>query len=318
MKLNDKIRGAITGYAFGDALGVGCEFMTRNEINSYYPDGLRHFDQIIRDVHRSQWPRGEWTNDTRHLTMLLECIIETGGFKLHRLARKLKDWYDNEEADLAPVYRMMLQNPEWLDNPIQVAHRIWHDSNYKEASNEALYRSLVTGLTSSEEDLMEHTRRITLMTHDDSKCVSTAKVMARMFYSLLHNGSEPSFEELEGICLDNDPRTLPYLHAARDGEIDTMAVDDEDTMTWSRKSMGVSLWSYWHSGSPAEIIYNVIDRGGDADTNAALAGALAGIRYGCSALPEEINKMPGLGYLLDLSDRLTEFVRQNRTAAKEC
>lgn len=310
MKLNDKIRGAITGFAFGDALGLGSEFMTRNEVQSYYPDGLRHFNQIIRDAHRSQWKRGEWTNDTNHLALLLECILENGGFKLHKLARKLKEWYDREACDLTPVYRMMFNDPEWLEMPIQSAHRLWHKTHYKEASNEGLYRSLVTGLTSDEENLMEHTRRITLMTHDDSRCVSSAKVLARMFHTLLHHETPASVEELEGICIDNDPRTLPFLQAAHKGDIDAIKVDDADTMTWTRKTMAAALWAFWHSDNARDTIFKVVNLGGDADTNGALAGALAGLRYGFSELPEEINQMPDLSYILDLSDRVTDFVER--------
>lgn len=310
MELNDKIKGALVGYAFGDALGLGTEFMTRTEASAYYPDGLRNFNQIIRDVHRKQWKRGEWTTDTVLLTRSLESILETGRFKLHALALNFKEWYDSSNEEHIPVYNLMCHDPEWIENPIQTAHKLWITSRYVEASNDSLHRALVTALTSGRDELMEHTRRFVLMTHDDSRCVTSAKIMAKIFYSLLHKEKEPSIEELISVCNENDPRTLPFLQKAWEGDIEGLGVDNEERMTWTRVAMATALWAYWHSDSAEEMIYKVVDLGGDADTNAALTGALAGLKYGYHALPEEKTKIIGFDYLIDLADRLTDFQRQ--------
>lgn len=308
MELNDKISGAIVGFALGDALGVGTEFMTRTEAASYYPGGLRTFDRIIRDAHRCQWKRGEWTNDTEVLIRFLKCIVEEKEFKITRMASALKEWLDETDKDVAPVFRIVCNTPGWTESPVTTAHRTWKSAGLFEASNEAIQRSVVTGLTSDRKHLSEHTRKIMLMTHDDSRCVASAVIMAKMVSSLLHDEEDTDYDELESVCLTIDQRTLPFLRKAREGDIESVKVDDEDTWSWTRKSMAAALWGYWHSDNAAEAIYRVVDLGGDADTNASLAGALAGLKYGYDGLPAEKENIVGLEGLLELSGQVADYV----------
>lgn len=310
MELNDKIKGAIVGFALGDALGLGTEFMSRHEVRGYYPGGLRRFSQIIRDSHRVQWKRGEWTNDTAIVCWMLETILREGKFDIKALARECKRWFETDPKDLLPIYRSVCTVPGYVDNPLGISQKVWREGSF-DATNDAIQRSVVTGITSPRKRLIEDTRKLVQLTNDDTRCIATTTMIAIMCNVLMFEEREPQYEVLLEICRNIDPRTMTYVTHAHDGDIESRAIDDEDTMTWTRKAMAAGLWGYWHSDNAADAIYKVVDLGGDADSNASLSGAMAGIKYGYDALPDEKGKIIGIEYLLDLSDRVTEYVKKN-------
>jgi ADP-ribosylglycohydrolase len=55
-------------------------------------------------------------------------------------------------------------------------------------------------------------------------------------------------------------------------------------------SLQVALHCWMHTNSYEECTIKAIRLGGDTDTNAAIAGGLAGITYGCASIPERWTK----------------------------
>ena len=60
----NKIKCLTYGLVIGDALGLGTEFMSKEEVRANYPDGLTDYSQIIQEKHRSKWQKGAWADDT--------------------------------------------------------------------------------------------------------------------------------------------------------------------------------------------------------------------------------------------------------------
>ena len=219
----------------------------------------------------------------------------------------------SDTFDGSPLLRTVCKAPDWEKHPIAAAHKVWQSGKFVEATNEATQRGIVTGITSRYVDLMEHTRRITLITNDDNRCVSTGMILARTAHSLLWDEKLPDFEDLVDICEHIDPRTLQWLEKTRVCKIEDLELDDVDTLSYTRKAMCAGLWPLWHSSSATETFDTVIAQGGDADSNAAIAGALAGLRYGYDALPAEKEKLLRFDYLNDLAERVAEYSeRQGR------
>lgn len=78
-ELIDRFRGCLYGQAIGDALGLGTEFMTDEDIAWKYPHGLQHYKQIYQDRHRKRWEIGDWTDDTDMMLCIADAVIEDKG-----------------------------------------------------------------------------------------------------------------------------------------------------------------------------------------------------------------------------------------------
>jgi hypothetical protein len=53
-----------------------------------------------------------------------------------------------------------------------------------------------------------------------------------------------------------------------------------------RTALRLALWELWHAPDFEQAMIDVINRGGDADTNAAVAGAVYGAWVGESGIPQ--------------------------------
>ena len=311
MNIDDKIKGALYGMALGDALGLGTEFMTRQEVMSYYPDGLTDFSQFIHDMHRSLYKPGEWTNDTEVILRMLEPILEDEAINLVKIAERLHDWYLEDNMDMNEPYRVVIPTEGWVKNPIVVCHRAWKNAKTLGASNEALNRAFIIGIFANEDVTIEElSRRLVNMTHDDERCVATTAMAAHLVSTYLYENRAPSYEELYELCRNIDERALAFLKMSYEGKLEDFHIDDEDTCWYTRKSLGVAMWALWHCKTPEEMLYKMVNAGGDADTNASLALMLAGFKYGYSALPALKEKIIGKERLDEMADRLSALVKK--------
>ncbi len=95
MNKKDRFTGVLFGQAIGDALGLGSEFMSKEEVLRYYPNGLSSYSQIIQDDHRCRWQQGMWTDDTEMMLCIADALIASGGeVNLNQIANNFKAWFE--------------------------------------------------------------------------------------------------------------------------------------------------------------------------------------------------------------------------------
>ena len=95
------------------------------------------------------------------------------------------------------------------------------------------------------------------------------------------------YEGVIGIAKQYDERIIPFIDLAYHEGLDSLCLDDEKSMGYTLRTLGAALWAYWHATSYKEGILKIVLSGGDADTNAAVAGAILGAKFGICHIPEE-------------------------------
>ncbi|MDE6670210.1 MAG: ADP-ribosylglycohydrolase family protein [Muribaculaceae bacterium] len=282
-----RLLGGFMGYAIGNALGLGTEFMTSDEAAIRYPQGLTDYSQIIRDAHRSQWQRGDITNDTRILLHIVEEIIRQGRLDQQAIARRLVEWYDDDHTtDHIPCIRWCLSDSEYTSDPVGTTRKVWSQMGHFDSTNEAIGRGIL-GAT-MHNNPRETTAALIRLTHYGTRCMCTAHMVGHMAYDLLWHGHVTPIEALTSLARNFDETIVPYLYRAYEGTLADLQLDDEDLCNDAAHTMMAALWPLWHCNSAEETLHTIVMAAGDADTNASAAMALAGIRYGYDALPKHL------------------------------
>ena len=114
----DKFKGVLFGQAIGDALGLGTEGMTTEDMAWKYPNGIQHYGQIFQDRHRKRWEIGDWTDDTDMMLCIAEAVIEDKGVSLQNIARHFKEWALGDPMGIGENTYKVLSIGDYVEQPI--------------------------------------------------------------------------------------------------------------------------------------------------------------------------------------------------------
>lgn len=306
--LLDKIRGVIFGQAIGDALGLGTEFMSRDEVLKYYPHKLSSYNQIIQDSHRIGWKPGEWTDDTDMMLCIADAMIEDKDICLHRVARNFKKWFEGTPMGIGQHTNKVLAISDYTENPMRAADLVWRLSGERNAANGGVMRTSVVGLW--KKDISFYAENICKLTHADPRCAGSCVILSELIHSFVWNNKELDSETIIRIGNKYDERIEPYLMRALEaGQIEDLKLDEASSMGYTLKTLSAAVWCLYHVESFQEGLLAVVNAGGDADTNAAVACSLLGAKYGYKSIPScYIKNIIGKSLLEKVSDDLYEIV----------
>jgi len=301
MSREDKVLGVLFGEAIGDALGLGTEFMTKDEVLKHYPNGLTSYDQIIEDYHRMRWHKGMWTDDTEQMLCIAKAIIKDKAINPLTIAGEFYKWFKGNPMGIGRHTYQVLGFPEYTTYPEKAAQMVWEMGRCKSAANGALMRTSILGLF---DDVEANAERVCKLTHADPRCVGSCVIVSTIINRLVNNKSI-SFDEIIQIGNKYDNRIEEYIILAQSDDISALQLDDKETQGYTLKTLAAGLWALFHCDSFEEGLLAIVHEGGDADTNAAVACSILGAKFGFSNIPEQyINGLRHKDYLISMASEL--------------
>jgi len=266
LTLRQRARGAYLGLAVGDALGATTEFMTPAEI------ALKH--GIHRQLVGGGWLRlkpGQVTDDTEMSLALGESIIECQAVVASAVANAFSEWMRTKPVDIGNTVRRGIVHYRTTGE-----YRV--PENEYDAGNGACMRCLPIALLHchSNDDALHSDARIQAhVTHNNSVSdMGTETILTMLVLAL--NDADKSALKLEAD--DLVARHKPF-------RFDKKTV--ENPSGWIVETLQAVFQAFFAHDSFEEILTNVVNRGGDADTTGAIAGMLSGALYGPAAIPEQ-------------------------------
>lgn len=283
------IKGVFFGQAIGDALGLGTEFLTRNQVLNIYPHGLSAYHQIIQDEHRSRWTAGDWTDDTAQFLCIVDAIVEHGEINEHLFAKQLYKWFKDAPMGIGQTVLKVVSVPQYTLYPHKAAELVWKLSKYRNAANGAIMRTSMLGLWefSDIKKVTENTVNICKATHFDPRCVGSCVIITSIIATLMQNGILLTENELVEIAEKYDNRISEFIRLAKRGSVEQLELDGVSSMGYTLKTLSAGLWAYFNAENFEDGLIKIVNQGGDADTNAAVACSLLGAKFGIEDIPEK-------------------------------
>lgn len=265
----NRIKGALFGFAIGDALGGTTEFLTRDQIKKQY--GV-----VNKIVGGGCWDleKGETTDDTAMTLAVARGILINPQDPVEDIGKEFLKWYDSRPKDVGIIISTVFGhfNGNWFESAEKVHYE---NLGERSAGNGSLMRCLPVAVAYKDiEEVESITRKQSQMTHYDSTADEACIIYNRVAYHVLHG------KDLKEAIRDEIKGTI--YEVALSGERPSCPPSGYvvHTMHW------VLYWLL-NSDSYLDVVVGATNEGDDSDTVAAIAGGLAGLACGFEALPKE-------------------------------
>lgn len=263
--LADRATAAYLGLAIGDALGATVEFMTPSEIRQQYG--------AHRDILGGGWLRlkaGQVTDDTTMSLALGDAILAHGRIDAKAAADAFDAWMRAKPVDIGNTVRRNLITYRKTGNP--EAPPSEHD-----AGNGAAMRVLPVALATygqAEDAVRSANAAQAHTTHHNTLSDAACEVLILMVQDFLAGK--------DAVAVERE-RLVPFIERFPVFAYDRKRRDNPSGFVV--ETLQAVFQAFFATENFEDCLVDVVNRGGDADTTGAIAGMLAGARYGLAAIP---------------------------------
>lgn len=302
-------RGALLGLAVGDALGTTTH--KRRLIAPPFPELAKgpQLDMVGKGPFNLK--PGQTTDETQMAYCLGEVLRRLGRYDLKEVAKAYCNWQPvafDIDAQLPPVLKAIAGSEFALET---AAKQEWFASNQRACSSGSLKRTAPIGifLTADTQARIAASLADSALTHFDPRCqLACVAFNAALACAITHPGTptpdelaEAARVELALAATTVGKSMAPFVFQVQQAyealRADLELAKSADPMLYGpelhmhhfashvRVGFRFAFWELFHAPSLEAALIDVVNRGGDADTNASLTGALLGAVHGESAIP---------------------------------
>ena len=329
----ERVLGSLYGMATGDSLGVPSSFMTPDYIektwgwiDTFYPAEKGH-------IYHDGLKAGEYTDDTEQALALMNSFIRNKKVVPMDVVKEILGWADRVKDKYASP---LGPSTERALKAIRAGEDITQSGKYGNTNGAAMRISpvgIIHGLRDSScEEMVRDVYQTCLPTHNTTVCTSSAAAVA-WGVALCIKG-EKDIEKIVretmraaeigkkygySIVSPSISKRIEFVYElVKKAESPKEAMKDNyeyfggGDLAAESVPVAIGLFALGE-GDPKKVNEYCVNLGGDCDTNAAMAGAMAGAYSGVDAVPKDWRETIKNVNHVDLekyADELLEMVPQ--------
>jgi ADP-ribosylglycohydrolase len=254
-------QGALLGQVIGDSLGSLVEFKSAQDIAAHFPRGVRE----LADGGVYHTIAGQPTDDSEMALALARCLVANKGFGADKVLDAYREWMTTRPLDIGATTERGL---------------LGLHTNESE-SNGALMRVSPIGICFYEkvEEAEKAARADAALTHRNPVCVEASAGYAAAIAAGVGGADRRAMARAAVAHCKGAAR-----EAIERGTAGAPPADFENNQGWVLIALQNAFFHLAKSGFEDALLQTVA-KGGDTDTNAAIAGALLGACHGREAIP---------------------------------
>lgn len=296
--------GALVGAAIGDALGAPLEFLP--------PRGEQDYVKDMVGGGTLRWKKGEYTDDTKMALAIAEMYLKHNKYCQRDLVERWLKWGASGPKDIGNWTNGALRNWTRVVNAIDYNSELrdeqhpviqmWKRRGEKDAGNGGVMRCMPTAIFVGDRDQrIQETVKICQDTHPDPRCILSCVAVVEAINMLVYTGWrydavtwKDDFRAKAMPGYRPESKFMSYLMSVvGPGEVFDaldesryLPVDQCMNTGYTVDTVKCAFAAFNQYEDFEEGLIAIVNRGNDADTVGAIAGALMGARCGLSGIPQ--------------------------------
>jgi ADP-ribosyl-[dinitrogen reductase] hydrolase len=246
------------------------------------PEAIRKEYGVLRDIVGGGWLElepGAITDDTEMMMCVARSLVEQRGTNFEDMANKLADWYDSNPVDIGSTCRAGIHR--YIKRKLNGEGGLAYLGSYPsedQAGNGALLRVLPFALFywRSRMQIFKYMQPHCHLTHNNDLSDGACRIYLNLIYAAIRGrmNRDGLKEEFNDFCSGGHQffwHPINYPGKAGGYVLETMQT---------------VLHCFFTTENFEDALIKCVNLGGDADSNAALLGGLAGVCYGLERIPQ--------------------------------